>query len=158
MREVREQKHRGATYQQRVKTKGEPEFIFRSGRLLAISGQESAIKQLIELDAADAAGTIELADRLAALKARDAMATLWLNPRSFDALRDKARTAMPRPPSSRLFPNAGALEGIAITLNANDVIDVDAGDHSAKLPPNLLKVAGGLNVLSTRRGLPEDDC
>ena len=77
-------KHQNISYFCRVEAKGKT-FYYLNGPVLAFSPQETAIRQVIDLDRnATSSANVPLARELDLLGANDALATLWINPRVFE--------------------------------------------------------------------------
>jgi hypothetical protein len=77
-------KHQNVSYFCRVEAKGKA-FYYLNGAVLAFSHQETAIRQVIDLDRnATVAATVPLARELDILGANDALVALWINPRVFE--------------------------------------------------------------------------
>ena len=78
-------KYQNVSYFCRVEAKGKA-FYYLNGPVLAFSHQETAIRQVIDLDRnATVVASVPLARELDVLGANDALVTLWINPRVFEA-------------------------------------------------------------------------
>lgn len=100
LRQLEAREHNGRKYFRRAKAegKGPDEFLFVQGPVLAFSTQEGLLRRALDLDrTAPAADTRRpfVAEQLRLLVPETALASLWLNPRAFDAeLQAKARAAV----------------------------------------------------------------
>lgn len=97
LQELQDREHGGKKYFRRVKTKEPEEFYCVHGPILAFSPQEGMLKRVIDLGrqapAADAT-LPPIAKQLQQLGTDHALATLWINPRAFEAdLQQKAENA-----------------------------------------------------------------
>jgi hypothetical protein len=112
--------HAGAEYFQRDDARG-THFVYVRGSLLALSPNEDALEQLIDRDqAAAGAGVPPLVQQLEKLGAAEALATLWINPRIFEA--EMERHAEHARGSDAILHRAimtywKALEGIALSFS-----------------------------------------
>ena len=84
VKELQERKHAGAVYVRRVERNGES-FYYRHGSLLAYSSQEAILKQAVERDRKESADEPRVSRELRGLGVEGALASLWVNPRAFDA-------------------------------------------------------------------------
>jgi hypothetical protein len=84
VKELQERKHAGAVYVRRVERDGES-FYYRRGPLLAYSSQETILKQAVERDRKETADEPRVTRELRGLGTEGALASLWVNPRAFDA-------------------------------------------------------------------------
>ncbi len=162
--ELRPIAHKGETYYRRVKNKGAPEFYMQKGQILAFGTQESAIQRLIELDQ-----ELPPADRQAPPLAKElervdgrGLATLWLNPRSFDAeLANKLQSAQGQ---EAAFLTAfaqvwKALDGVGVNCRVQKDVEFDLTFATRKdaLPPALAKFAAGFKEPSAVwQAIPDD--
>jgi hypothetical protein len=118
LKDVEERRHQGATYFRRGERKGDT-FYYVNGPVLAFSSQEAMLRQAIERDRKDGAGEPAIAKELRLLGAERALASLWLNPRAFDAEmeRNAAQARGGDEVVQRTFLRYWkALDGIALTL------------------------------------------
>jgi hypothetical protein len=147
LKEVRTLTHNGVSYIQRVKTKGPPEFfLFHRNGVLAISSQELAIKQVIEQNVATP-GLLREFDRL---DIHYSFASLWLNPRAFDAeLAEKTKQAMG--PEAAFLATFGrcwqGLNGAALTVRFDRdlAVGLTLAVDKERFPPTLLRLANAMN-------------
>jgi hypothetical protein len=152
LKEVSSLVYKGGPYVRRVKSKGAPEYVFRRGPVLAMSSQEAAIQKLIERHQAapPAEEAPPLVREFERLQIRDSFATLWLNPRAFDAdLGDKTKQAAgPEAAFLTTFSRAWqALNGAAVTVRLDRDLEVGLtiAVEKERFPPALLRVASALN-------------
>src|SRR5262249_3041315 len=113
---------------------------------------ESAIQQLIERDLAapSAEQTPPLVREFERLQIRDSLATLWLNPRAFDAeLSEKTRQAAgPEAAFLTTFSRAWhSLNGAALTVRLDRGLEfgLTLAVEKERFPPALLRLASALN-------------
>lgn len=85
IKSVRPLTHQGLPYFEREKSTGDREYYLVRGGILAFSGQERAIRQVIEQDAAPPGGPGRVAAGIAALGLTKECAVCWFDPRGFDA-------------------------------------------------------------------------
>lgn len=94
IKSVRPLTHQGRRYFGREKSTGEREYYFIRDGILAFSGQERAIRQVIEQDATPPGKPARVATGIAALGLTGHCAVCWFDPRGFDAeLSAKAESA-----------------------------------------------------------------
>lgn len=97
LQELQDREHGGKKYYRRVKSKEPEEFYCLHGPILAFTSQENMLKQVIDLGRqAPAADTTlpPIARQLQQLGTDHALASLWINPRAFEAdLQHKAESA-----------------------------------------------------------------
>jgi hypothetical protein len=163
IKSVRPLAHRGQQYFEREKSSGEREYYLIRGGVLAFSGQQQAIRQVIEQDAAPADQPNRVAAGIAALGLADRCAVCWFDPRGFDAeLRAKAESA--RDDGERAFLTQfarawAATDGLALYAHPGRGLElgvVARFDHQ-KLPKELRELAfprGGGSALWT--SVPDD--
>src|SRR5579883_719567 len=84
IKELRPVPYRGVPYTQRVKPDGTAEYYLIRDGLFAFSGQESAMRGVIDQSLAAPAGPGPVARSLDRLGAADAFLTCWINPRALD--------------------------------------------------------------------------
>ena len=140
--------HRSREYYRRVKSKGPDDYCFLHGSILAFSQQESAIRRAIDrdLDAALAADVPpQITKQLAKLKSDGALATLLVNPRSFDAeLAHKLEAAKGNDAAFlRNFQNCwSAIESLGLTgrINKNLTVEFTAFVQKDALPPGMQRL------------------
>lgn len=117
---LEEREHKGMKYYRRVVPNETTSYYHLRGPVLLLTSQEEALKQALERE--QAAGNAEppLAGRLRQVGAGDALLTLWLNPRAFDAeLEAKmGRSAAREADLLKVFRAYWkALDGVALMLN-----------------------------------------
>ena len=164
LREVRRIEYKSAIYYERVKNKGPNEFYFLNGSVLAFAPQESMLKRAIELDQelppADTAPP-PLAAKLEQAGA-GGLATILLNPRSFDAeFTNRAKLAEGQEKVflagfSQLW---SALDSVALNLRVEKDFELSLAIATRKdaIPPALLKFAQGFNDPSAIWSAVPDD-
>jgi hypothetical protein len=109
--------HQQVRYYRRQDVRGE-HYYLQSGPLLAVSGQEAALRRVIELLSTKGPGRASQAAQ--GLRGTEgALASLWVNPRAYDAeLRAKAATA--KGPEAQVLQAFGtywqAIDGISLAL------------------------------------------
>jgi hypothetical protein len=85
IKSVNRKDHRGQHYFERLKSNGDPEYYFFRDGILAFSGQERAIREVIEQDANPLDGKGRVAAGIAALGLTEHCLVCWFDPRGFDA-------------------------------------------------------------------------
>ena len=85
IKSVRPLTHQGRPYFEREKAAGDREYYLVRGGILAFSGQERAIQQVIEQDAAPAGRPGRVEAGIAALGLTKECVVCWFDPRGFDA-------------------------------------------------------------------------
>jgi hypothetical protein len=85
IKSVRPMIHQGQRYFEREKAGGDREYYLVRGGILAFSGQEKAIRDVIEQDAAPPDQPSRVATGIAALGLAEHCAVCWFDPRGFDA-------------------------------------------------------------------------
>jgi hypothetical protein len=92
LKELEERRHHDAVYYRRLEydKRAErdkpPTFYHVHGPILALSGQESMLRQVIDCDRMRSADAVpDVTQRLRDLNAASALVAVWLNPRAFDA-------------------------------------------------------------------------
>jgi hypothetical protein len=135
--------HDGHTYYQRVKQpgKGADEFYYQKDSIIAFSQQDAAIRRLIDRDR-DIPRDGAMPPALARHKAESAFATLWVNPRSFDAeLAAKLKQAEPGEAAFlQTFQQIwSATDGFALTLRLEKHLELNlsVATRPDALPPAL---------------------
>ena len=138
---VREKTHRDRTYFEREKAAGASEFYLLRGGLFAYSGQEAAIRRVIEQDLTASAGKLgKVATSLRSLGVADKLAVCWFNPRGFDAeLKSKIEAA--KAPAEKAFLTQfgkvwSAADGVALYAHPGTGLEVGLVAHAdpGKLP------------------------
>jgi transcriptional regulator of met regulon len=84
LQELDERRHAGATYFRRAERKGE-NFYYINGPVLAFTAQERLLREVIERDRRASAGEPAIVQQLRALGVDRMLASVWINPRAFDA-------------------------------------------------------------------------
>lgn len=153
---VREKTHKDRVYFEREKAAGS-EFYLLSGGLFAYSGQESAIRRVIEQDlTASASKPGRVAESLRTLGVADKLAVAWFNPRGFDA-ELKAKTDAAKDADRAFLTQFGkawaAADGVALYAHPGTGLEVGVVAHAdpAKLPKELREVLfppAGTNALA----------
>lgn len=91
LKDLDERRHKETVYYRRLEfdKRSErdkpPTFYYVHGAILAISSQESMLRQVIDCDRRESEPTGEAARRLRELDAERALLAVWINPRAFDA-------------------------------------------------------------------------
>jgi hypothetical protein len=116
--------HAGQKYFRRVE-QDKTHFYFVHGSVLAFTSKEAIIRQVIEQHGRPAGHP--LAAQLQRAHAAEALATVWLNPRAFDAdLQRKAKQALAG--EGQVLENFltywRALDAIVITLNVGETVEI----------------------------------
>jgi hypothetical protein len=147
LKELQARKHGGRDYVGRFERK-ETRFYYLNGPVLAVSSQEELLHRVMDLGAAASRETESpLARQLRRLGALDGLATLWINPRAFDAeLKHKASQAGPAGEASFLQTFFGywkVLQGIALTASLNQTdfelrLDLAADEGALRGPARKL--------------------
>lgn len=140
VKSVETRRHRSAEYVRRVE-KGNVQFYYLHGPVLAVSSQENFLKRVIERDLGES-GTREpsVAGRLRRLGADGALAALWVNPRAFDAaLARKAAAAGAEEAAvvGRFLAYWKALDGVVLSglVGKEDlVLDLAVQVRAGQLP------------------------
>lgn len=118
LKSIEERKHDGEIYFARVAESG-THYYYLKGPVLAYSSQEGMLKRVIELDRRGAGVEPSLARDMRRLDVHQAMLTIWVNPRAFDAeLKRKLADAKPAEQHGlkRMQQYWQALDGAAFTL------------------------------------------
>jgi hypothetical protein len=84
LQDLQERHHAGATYFRRAERKGE-NFYYLNGPVLAYTAQESLLREVIERDRKGSPGEPLVVRQLRSLGVERGLASLWINPRAFDA-------------------------------------------------------------------------
>jgi hypothetical protein len=141
LKQVQPREHKGHTYHRRVETAGES-FYFLDGPLLAFTGHEALLKQLLERRAqpANALKILPLAAQARKVGVEKALGTLWINPRSFDAEFESQLTQLQGPEAAVLKTFLSywrAIEGITVSmlLEADPEFVLSVQARTASLPP-----------------------
>lgn len=124
LRELETRKHQGLSYTCRIE-RGATHYYYLHGPVFAFSGQETILKRMLER-VADETRTTKLPAQLGRLGVDEALGTLWINPRAFDAeLAAKAGQAKGAEAYTlkKLQDYWKAMDGIALsaTLGRSDV-------------------------------------
>lgn len=143
---VREKAHKSRPYFEREKTAGGSEFYLLRDGLFAYSGQEGAIRRVIEQElTASASRSGRVAESLRSLGVADKLAVCWFNPRGFDA-ELKAKTEAAKD-NDRAFLTQfskvwAAADGVALYAHPGTGIEVGIVAHAdpGKLPKELREV------------------
>lgn len=118
-----EQKHRDTTYYRRVHQKAAPWWYFAQGSVFALASKEATLKAVIEQPREPA----PIRSALRKAGAEQALAVLWLNPRTFDAeLKSKGEKSLP--PDAQvlgaLLKHWQGLEAIVVTCDVKQDIEI----------------------------------
>lgn len=115
---IQQLKHEGVTYVARVGGNA-THYYYLKGPILAYTSQEAMLKRVIDLDRREASVEPPLARDMRRLDVHEAMLTIWVNPRAFDAeLKRKLEAAKPAEVHGlkRMQQYWQALDGVAFTL------------------------------------------
>ncbi|MFO0849221.1 MAG: hypothetical protein U0871_11800 [Gemmataceae bacterium] len=137
---VRDRAYRDRTYLEREKAVGGREYVYHRDGVLAFSGQEAAIRAVIDREqASDRQSAV--ADGIGRLGLADKLAVCWFAPRRFDAdLRAKAEAAAD--PGERAFLTEfqkvwAATDGVAVYAHPDRGLELGlaVAADPGKLPP-----------------------
>jgi hypothetical protein len=102
IKDLEERRHKGVMYYRRVeydkRTQSDkpPMFYFVHGPVLAVSSQESMLREIIDGDRSRSSDSVPAAARhLRQLDAERALMAIWINPRAFDAELDAKSASTP---------------------------------------------------------------
>jgi hypothetical protein len=119
LKELKPREHQGVKYVQRVEISGD-QFYYLDGGLLAFSGQEAMLQKMLERKADPKKEPLPLVKELAEIGCDKALASVWLNPRAFDALLQAQAEDLGNTPegkSLRTFLGYWkALEGVSLSV------------------------------------------
>jgi hypothetical protein len=148
LKEVVSREHRGAKYYRRVETRGE-HFYYLSGHVLAFTGEESLLRQVMDRHLPAAAAAVTFPRRARPLALKKALAVWWINPRAFEpALRFQAAQAS--------GPDAAVLKAVEKYWKALDDIVVSAALPGEGLTLGLgVAVRGDALPVASRRALAD---
>src|SRR5262245_28528201 len=123
LKDLEAHQHQGVTYHRRVHEKGAPWWYVMQGPVFALASNEAAIKAVIERPARPAA----VRSALRRAGAERALATLWLNPRLFDAeLKAKAQQSLG--PEGTLFAGLldhwKALDAVLVAVDIQEDVEL----------------------------------
>ena len=133
--------YRRLEYDKRTEREKPPTYYYIHGPILALSEQESMLRQVIDCDRRSAGKSGEAARRLRELDAERALLAVWINPRAFDADVDAKATNTPGERSTPVKHFAlywKALESIVLSLSPREQdIGLSLGVRArvAELPP-----------------------
>jgi hypothetical protein len=126
VKELKAIDYRGHTYFRRSEP-SKTHYYFVDGSLLAVSPKEAVIRKTIERRQQKQSSVHPLAEQVRRARAEKALATVWLNPRAFDA-------ELQRNIKDRLGPEAQvlesffrywkALDAVVLSANAGDALEV----------------------------------
>src|SRR5262249_32431304 len=92
LKELEERRHndtvyyRRLEYDKRTEQDKPPAFYYVHGPILALSGQEAMLRQVLDCDQMRSADAVpDVTQRLREMNAESALLAVWLNPRAFDA-------------------------------------------------------------------------
>lgn len=169
--DLAERRYKGAVYYRRVEfdkrseREKRPAFYYVHGPVLALSPQESMLRQVIDSDRRDAAtpgASGEAARRLRELDAEDALLAVWINPRAFDAEVDAkvARSPAERSGTIKHFARYWkALDSVVFSLSpAEHALNLSLGVRARveELPPAARRLFGeGATASALWRRFPE---
>src|SRR5262245_34994590 len=162
--ELRPETYRGETFYRRVKNKGPNEFYFQKGQIFAFGTHESAIRRAIELDQEVPPADREAPPLVKELERVDpsGLATIWLNPRSFDAeLANKLQAAKGQEAAflAAFAKIWKALDGVGVSCRLGQDIEIELTVATRKedLPLPLVRFASAFNEPSAFwRAVPDD--
>jgi hypothetical protein len=130
LKKLDEREYQGSKYFSREEKTQAPYFYYLHGPVLVLSGQESMIRRVIDLDRKPAEDRAELpfvSRQLRQAKAEGALLSLWANPRAFDTdLEKKAREAT-GPDAAFLtafVEHWKALDGAVLSVSPDRNLDV----------------------------------
>ena len=168
LKDLEERRHKGAVYYRRLefdkrgKRDKPPTFYYVHGPILALSSQESMLRQIIDCDRRDAGRIGEAARRLRELDAERALLAVWINPRAFDAEVDAkvARSPVERSATVKHFARYWkALDSVVLSLSsAERDINLSLGVRARveELPPAARRLFRERAIASTMwRRFPE---
>src|SRR5579875_1892299 len=115
--------YRRLEYDKRTKRDKPPTFYYVHGPILALSAQESMLRQVIDCDRRSSGDPGEAAQRLRELDAEHALLAVWLNPRAFDADVEAKAANAPEDRSAAIKHFARywkALESIVLSLSPRE--------------------------------------
>ncbi|HTU19789.1 MAG TPA: hypothetical protein VMG10_17130 [Gemmataceae bacterium] len=128
LKDLEERRHNGAVYfrrlefDKRTERDKPPTFYYVHGAVLALSSQESMLRQVMDLDRRDA-GPTEVARRLRELDAERALVAMCINPRAFDAEVDAKVAGSPPERSATVKHFARywkALDSVVLSLSPTE--------------------------------------
>jgi hypothetical protein len=146
--QVENRMHAGAPYQRWSQMGGKVNYVFVAGPILAITEHEPTLQKLLQ-NCADGKSDSGLPQRLRDLGVDQALATLWINPRSFDAAMQERLKAAPAAEQAFLanfLRYWKATQGVALALEADRDIGVRLAielDHD-RLPESARRLLAGL--------------
>ncbi|MGH7173039.1 MAG: hypothetical protein ACRELG_22380, partial [Gemmataceae bacterium] len=168
LKDLEERRHKGAVYYRRLEfdKRGErdkpPTFYYVHGPVLALSSQESMLRQVIDCDRRDSGTTGEAARRLRELDAQRALLAVWINPRAFDAEVDHkiAKSSIGRSATVQHFARYWkALDSVVLSLSPRERdINLSLGVRARveELPPAARRLFGeGTTASAVWRRFPE---
>jgi hypothetical protein len=135
--------YQGQTYYRRVEAKGE-NFYWQRGSVLAVSTQESILRQAIDRDRSSQT-PVEgaLLQQLRQLKADKQFITLWINPSAFqEEIKRKSEGKLENATALRTFLTYWhCLEGITLSLDMQEDLELKLG---VRIKPDRLPESGRL--------------
>jgi hypothetical protein len=140
LKSVEERVHKGLKYHRRIEAEGET-FYYLDGPVLAFAPQEEILRQVLDRVAdPKAAKTLPMSARLKEVGTDRGLATLWVNPRTFDAelARQAAKLDGPQAHALKTFlVYWKALDGASLSLTVERDPEVVLALHAraAALPP-----------------------
>jgi hypothetical protein len=161
LQELEEREHAGRHYFRRVETSGSKYYCLR-GPILAFAWQEPILRQVLELDEAQpGAAESPVARQFHLLGIEEPLASLYVNPRAFDAaLEEKSAAADGQAAALKsLLRYWKALDGLAFALNLEKELELTAAvrARTEALPPAAQRFLAGASQPSALWGaLPQD--
>ncbi len=152
LRELQPVAYRNGTYFHRIKSNGAHEYYVLKGSIFAFSSQQSAIRNVVDLGLESPSADRELpplAKELARVNGAG-FATLWINPRSFDAeLENRVKSAHGQ--QATFLATFGqcwkAIDGIGLNCRIGKSLELDLTLATRKdgLPRPLLKLGSAFD-------------
>jgi hypothetical protein len=150
LKETEEREYKGAKYVRRTEKK-DTNYYYLDGPVLLFTGQEELLKQALDLGSAKNDAEAPVARRFRELGADQAVLSLWINPRAFDAqlradLTKKNKTDAQAAFTKAFLPYWKALDSAVISVTLEKELKVRVGFQTRveDLPPaarNFLKEA-----------------
>jgi hypothetical protein len=129
LKEVQERRHKDVVYYRRLEydkrsaSDKPPSYFYVHGPILALSSQESILREIIERDRGASSSLPEAARRLRELDAERATLAMWINPRAFDAEVDAktGNTSVERTTAAKHFARYWkALDSVVLSLSLEE--------------------------------------
>jgi hypothetical protein len=158
---ISDEQHQGVGYVRRKKSDGLDEFYLLRDGLFAFSGQESALKQVIDRFGKPGNESPAL-NQLRRSDANDAFIAVWINPRQLDATL-KAKTDAEGDTGRRAFLTQfgrvwAATDGVVVRLNVSKHIDLGLNwsFEPEKLPVEIRSLLSSPTRSSVWDAIPQD--